>query len=91
MATTVAIVVTEITDTATNSVPMYIAASKASSTARNPPAATMDTTTETAMAFVAATTTKKTTIRRPVSTTSATDPTCKLRITAGNRLDRTAE
>jgi hypothetical protein len=33
------------------------------------------------MAFVAAATTKKTTIRRPVSTTIATDPTYKLRIT----------
>lgn len=94
MAMAVAIVVTEITNTATESAPMYMAARKASSTARKPPAAAMDTTTETAMAFVAAATTKKTTIRRPVSTTSATDPTCKLRITAHtacNRLERTAQ
>jgi hypothetical protein len=59
--------------------------------ARKTPVVTVDTTTETTMAFVAAATTKKTTNRRPVSTTSATDPTYKLRITTCNRLDRTAE
>lgn len=86
MATTVAIVVAEITNTATDTAPTYIAARKASSTARNPPAPAKDTTTEKAMAFVAAATTKKTRIRRPLSATSATDPTCGLRITARNRL-----
>ena len=88
MAMTVTTVVAEMTRTATDRAQTYAAARRASSTARNAPAAVMDTRTENAAAFVAAAATKTTTIRRPVSAASATDPTYESR-TTGTRSDRT--
>ena len=88
MAMIVTTVVAEMTRTATDRAQTYAAARRASSTARNAPAAVMDTRTENATAFVAAAATKTTTIRRPVSAASATDPTYESR-TTGTRSDRT--
>lgn len=86
MAMTVATVVADITKTATDNVPMYIAARKANITIRNPPAAARDIRTETTMAFVVDSTRKN---RRPVSATSVTDPTCDVpRLLFSNVLHR---
>lgn len=76
MATTVATVLAEITRTATDSAPTYIATTKANSTDTNPPAAARDMTIEVTMAVVVAAARRNVKTRRTVSGTEATDPTC---------------
>jgi hypothetical protein len=73
---TVAAVVVAITKTAADSAPMYMDATKASSTARNPPTASSDTRREQMMALVIVAARKKTTTRRPVRAARDAEPTC---------------
>lgn len=75
-ATIVQNVVTEITNTATESAPMYIAVAKAKKSAKNPPAAAKDTSSDMTTAFTVAARKKSINTRSPVKATKVTIPTC---------------
>lgn len=76
IATIVQNVVTEITNMATDSAPMYIAVAKAKKRAKNPPAAAKDISSDMTMAFMVAARKKSINTSSPVTATKVTVPTC---------------
>lgn len=73
----VEMVVVEITKTATDNAPMYIAVEKAKKRAKHPPAAAKDTRSEMIIAFTVAATKNNIKTSSPVKATSVIDPTCQ--------------
>jgi len=76
IATIVQNVVTEITNMAIESAPMYIAVAQAKKRAKNPPAAANDISSDMTIAFTVAVRKKSINTSSPVIDTKATVPTC---------------